>query len=261
MNILDEIVSYKKEQLKKQKSVTPFLELVKALDRSLPDAKFRRKIEEDGIHLIAEIKKASPSAGIIRENFDAKDIALAYEAGGASCLSVLTEDKFFKGSLSYLNAVALAVQLPILRKDFLIDEYHIYESKAHRADAALLIAGILREKGLKDLLRAAKEVQLDALVEVHSEDELKMALDCGASIIGINTRNLKDFTIDLDILPRLMEKMPADKIVICESGIKSVSDIDVVKRPGVKGVLVGEALMRSKDIEATTREFVTRLKS
>ncbi|HAJ56980.1 MAG TPA: indole-3-glycerol phosphate synthase TrpC [Candidatus Omnitrophica bacterium] len=260
MNILDEIVAYKKEQLKKLKSVTPFLEFIKALDKSMPEARFCKKIGEAGIHLIAEIKKASPSAGIIKEDFDAGDIALAYEAGGAGCLSVLTEDRYFKGSLSYLGAVASAVRLPILRKDFLIDEYHIYESKANHADAVLLITAILKEKGLKDLLAACAEVRLDALVEVHSEDELKKALDCGASIIGINTRNLKDLTIDLDILPGLISKMPADKLVVCESGIRSLADIDMIKKFKANAVLVGEALMRAKDIEAATREFAERLK-
>lgn len=260
MNILEEIVAYKKEELKRQKKAVPFLELVKALDDSLSVPRFASMIQEKGVHLIAEVKKASPSAGIIRENFDAGAIARSCEEGGARCLSVLTEDKFFKGSLSYLKTIASAVGLPLLRKDFIVDEYQIYESKAHGADAVLLIAALLKEKDLKDFLAAVADARLDALVEVHSEDELKKALACGSVMIGINTRNLKDFTVDFKVIPELLEKMPPDKLVVCESGIKSVKDLDLIKAFRVNAVLVGEALMRVKDIAAATREFCAYLK-
>ncbi len=261
MNILEEIVAYKTEELKRQIKVVPSLELLKMLDKAPTLPRFKNKLQEKGLHLIAEAKKASPSAGIIRENFDARQIALALEAGGAACISVLTEDRFFKGSLSYLDAAVQAVDVPLLRKDFIIDEYHIYESKVHKADAVLLIAAILKSSGLKDMLCAAEDVKLDALVEVHDEDELKMALDCGASIIGINTRNLKDFSVDFDILSELRQKVPADKILVCESGVKSIEDLDTIKKFNVNAVLVGEALMRAKDVEVLTREYVRRLNS
>jgi indole-3-glycerol phosphate synthase len=260
MNILEEIVAYKKTEMKRQKKAVPFLELVKALDDPLPAPRFMSAIRETGIHLIAEVKKASPSAGIIRENFDAGLIARSYQEGGACCLSVVTEDKFFKGSLSYLKSIAAVTDLPLLRKDFIIDEYQVYESKAHSADAVLLIAALLNEDALKDLLDAAADARLDALVEVHSEDELNKALAAGSCMIGINTRDLKDFTIDLHLVPMLLEKIPSDKLVVCESGIKSLKDLDGIKVLKVNAVLVGEALMRAKDTAAATREFCAYLK-
>lgn len=261
MNILEDIVAYQREKTRRKKETQPFLEFVKALDQSCPQPRFLKKISSLGVHLIAEVKKASPSAGIIRKDFDPVAIAKAYEEAGASCLSVLTEDKFFLGELVYLDEIRKAVALPLLRKDFIVDQYQVYESKVHGADALLLIASILTSKELKDRLGETREVRLDAMVEVHSEDELKMALDCGAKMIGINTRDLKDFNIDLGLLERLMKQMPKDRVVIAESGIKSVSDLSIIKPLGINAVLVGEALMRAKDITAATKEFVSFLKS
>jgi indole-3-glycerol phosphate synthase len=261
MNILDEIVAYKKEELKKQKKTVPFLQFIKALDKSLPDPRFEGKLREDGVHLIAEVKKASPSAGVIREDFDAKRVASAYEKGCADCLSVLTEDRYFKGSITYLNAIASVSALPLLRKDFILDEYQIYESKVHGADAVLLIAAILKDNELSDLLKASSNVGLDALVEVHSSDELKRALDSNAAIIGINSRDLKTLKIDLSILTELLVSVPNEKLVVCESGIKNVGDLEFVRRFRVNAVLVGEALLRAKDIASVTHEFVDYLKA
>lgn len=261
MNILEDIVAYQREKTRRKKEVKPFLEFVKELDKSCPEPKFLKKISSSGLHLIAEVKKASPSAGIIRKDFQPVEIARAYEEGGASCLSILTEDKFFLGDLTYLGEIRRAVKIPLLRKDFIVDEYQVYESKVHGADAILLITSILTPKELKDRLEETREVRLDALVEVHSEDELKMALDCGSEMIGINTRDLKDFTIDFGILERLLKIMPKGKAVVAESGIKSVADLARIKPLGARAVLVGEALMRSKDIAATTKEFVSFLKS
>lgn len=256
MNILEEIIAYKKEFVKNSKASVPFLELVKKLDKNTSAPRFAEKIRQKGVHLIAEIKKASPSRGIIREDFDAVAIARAYFSGRASCLSVLTDEKFFKGSLSDLDAVSSAVGLPVLRKDFIISEYQVYESKAHQADAILLIAAALKAGELKDLLELARQVGLDALVEVHNAQELEFSLDCGAGIIGINTRNLKDFSVDFNILPELIAKVPPGKFCVSESGIKSAKDLEFFKGLEVHAVLVGEALMRAKDISAATDEFV-----
>jgi len=259
MNILEEIIAYKKEFVKNSKEKVPFLELVKKLDKNTLAPRFAEEISQNGVHLIAEIKKASPSRGIIREDFDSAAIARAYFSGRASCLSVLTDEKFFKGSLSDLDAVVSVVDLPILRKDFIINEYQVYESKAHQADAILLIAAVLKAGELKDLLDLARQIGLDALVEVHSAQELEFSLDCGAAIIGINTRNLKDFSIDMNILPELIARVPPDKLCVSESGIRSAKDLEFFRGLEVDAVLVGEALMRAEDIAAATDEFVHAL--
>ncbi len=260
MNILDEIVAYKKEELKRQKKTVPFLQFIKALDKQSPNPRFEAKLRENGVHLIAEVKKASPSAGVIREDFDAKHVALAYEKGCADCLSVLTEDRYFKGSITYLNAISSVSNLPLLRKDFILDEYQIYESKVHGADAVLLIAAILKGNDLSELIKASHDIGLDALVEVHTSDELLRALDSNARIIGINSRDLTTLKIDLSILTELLPAIPKDKLAVCESGIKNVGDLEFVRKFRVNAVLVGEALMRAKDIAKTTHEFVDFLK-
>ena len=260
MNILEEIISHKRQLLERQKKDIPQEKLLKLLDRSLPAPRFQVKIAQKGVHLIAELKKASPSAGIIREDFDFVAIAKAYEKAGASCLSVLTEDEFFLGELPFLDKLRQTVSLPLLRKDFIIDEYQLYESKVHSADAVLLIASLLEEKTIKHFLKVARTVKLDAVLEVHDETELQKALDCGVKTIGINARNLVDFSVDLNILPNLLQKMPSDRLVICESGIKSVGDLAFIKNSLVHAVLIGETLMRAKDVAAATKEFVDFLK-
>lgn len=260
MNILNEIIEHKKELVKKQKQLVPFLEMLKVLDKGLPGPRFQKKIREKGVHLIAEVKKASPSAGIIRKDFDPVGIARSYKDAGADCLSILTEDRYFLGSLSHLNSIKKAISMPLLRKDFIVDIYQIYESKAHGADAVLFIAGLLDANILLEYLKIAKEIDIDALVEAHTKDELKMALDCGADIIGINTRNLKDLTIDPGVLPQLLGKIPEDKAVIAESGIKSVKDLAFLRDFRVNAVLVGEALMSASDTGQATEEFVSFLK-
>lgn len=260
MKILEEILSYKKKSLESRKIARPLEKLQSLLGADLPQPEFRRKLTEKGIHLIAEIKKASPSAGIIREDFDAVGIARAYKEGGASALSVLTEDKFFLGDLSHLKAVREAIDLPVLRKDFIIDEYQVFESKVLGADAILLIAAILDAQKIKEFLKCAKKLKLDVVVEVHTQEELKVALATDAPIIGVNTRNLADFSLDLQILPRLLGIIPPEKIVICESGIKNLDDLAYVKKFKINAVLVGEALMSSDDILAKTKEFTDFLK-
>ena len=260
MNILQKIVTYKREVLQRQKKEVSESKLLKLLDRSLPAARFQEKIAQEGAHLIAEIKKASPSAGIIREDFDLLSLATAYKKGGADCLSVLTEDKFFKGQLSFLDDIRPKVDLPLLRKDFIIDEYQIYESKVHSADSILLIASLLDEKTLAHFLKEATRFKLDVVLEVHNEEELKKALDSGACMIGINTRDLTDFSVDFNIVPKLLEKIPKRCLVIIESGFKKVGDLFLIKKFKINAVLVGEALMRPPDVSAQTRAFVDFLK-
>ncbi len=260
MNILEEIVAHKREAVEIQKEKVPEKDLLKHLSGALALPKFQKAISKKGIHLIAEVKKASPSVGLIRQDFDAVAIARAYKQGGAACLSVLTEEKYFQGSLSFLKEIKKAVRLPILRKDFIIDKYQIFESKVHGADAILLIASILDADTIKDFLKIAKGKKLDVIVEVHDEQQLNVAIDSGAKIIGINTRNLVDFTVDFDVASRILARNIPGLLFIFESGIKDIVDLAMVKNSGVSSVLVGEALLKAEDIAGKTREFVFSLK-
>ncbi len=216
----------------------------------------------DGVALIAEIKKASPSAGVIQKNLDAIQIAREYEAGGASALSVLTDEKFFQGRLEYLQQIRDAVKLPLLRKDFIINELQIYESVARGADAILLIVAILDDAQLKGFRELAAQVHLAALVEVHDEAELDRALASGAEIIGVNNRDLRDFSVTLTTTEKLAAKlkrgMCGKYTIVAESGIHARADVERVAKAGANAVLVGESLMRSGDIESKVRELMGR---
>ncbi len=260
MTILDKIVAYKKTVVAKQKKAVPLKKILVSLDRCLPDAGFFKALRSRGPHLIAEIKKASPSAGVISKTFDYCAIARCYEAAGASCVSVLTENKFFQGRLSYFDDIREAISLPLLRKDFIIDPYQIYESKLHRADAILLITSLLNQTTLRSFLALCRLLRLDALVEIHDERDLDIALDCGARLIGINTRDLTDFSVDHEILPRLTAKIPRTCLTVWESGIKSTKELARLKALNVNAVLIGETLMRSKNPGAKAREFVDFLR-
>lgn len=198
-----------------------------------------------GIALIAEAKKASPSKGVICEDFRPVEIAKRYEAGGAQCMSVLTDEKFFQGHLDYLSQVRKAVKLPVLRKDFTIDELQIKEARAHGADAILLIAAILSQNQMAEFLAAAQELGMDVLVEVHDEKELEMALAINSPLIGINNRNLNDFSVDLNTTLRLKKEIPAGIPVVSESGIRNIDDIKHLADHDICAVLVGETLMRA----------------
>ena len=210
-----------------------------------------------GLSVIAELKQASPSKGLIAPDFERifLDKARQYEDGGAAAISCLTEPKFFLGSDEYLRKVRVAVQLPILRKDFTIDEYQIYEAKCLGADAVLLICSLLSESQLAEYLCQAHELGLSALVEAHDADEVGAAIAAGAGIIGVNNRNLKDFSVNPLNSLRLREQIPADKIFVAESGIAKASDCAGLKAAGVQAVLVGEALMRSTDPAAMLKEM------
>ena len=255
--ILDEIAAYTRtrvEALKKHKSLYD----VRDEAEGRPAGKeFYGALAAPGLSVIAELKQASPSKGLIAPDFKRifLDKARQYEEGGAAAISCLTEPKFFLGSDEYLRKVRVAVQLPILRKDFTIDEYQIYEAKCLGADAVLLICSLLSESQLAEYLCQAHELGLSALVEAHDADEVGAAIAAGAGIIGVNNRNLKDFSVNPLNSLRLREQIPADKIFVAESGIAKASDCAGLKAAGVQAVLVGEALMRSADPAAMLKEM------
>jgi indole-3-glycerol phosphate synthase len=194
----------------------------------------------------------------LREEFDPVDVALTYQANGASAVSVLTDEEFFGGRLEYLDIVRRSVNLPLLRKDFIIDRYQIYEAAAHKADAFLLIADILSQGELKEMLEIGRSLGLDALTEIHNEEDLAKALSCGCDIIGINNRNLHDFKVDLNTARRLVPLVPKDKVIVAESGIKDRKDVMFLKSLGVNAILVGEVIMRSQDMALKVRELTER---
>jgi indole-3-glycerol phosphate synthase len=257
--ILDEIVAYKKEELAETKRGTPLADQKKKAADAGPTRGFGAALSTTGgIKLIAEVKKASPSKGVIREDFDPVRIAATYQEAGATCLSVLTEKKYFQGSLEYLGAVRRAVGLPLLRKDFIIDEYQIYEARAAGADAILLIAACLDWRQLEDCLGVAGNLGLDVLVESHTYPELDKSLLAGARIVGINNRDLTSFKVSLQTTFDLLKDIPDDRVVVSESGIQSRDDVVRLEKAGVDAVLVGESLMREKDIGKKVKELLGR---
>jgi len=246
MNRLEEILRAKHLEIERLRWRAPEFRR-QALERTEFRA-FRRALKRsDGkVAVIAEVKKASPSAGVIAESFDPVAIAKNYERAGADAISVLTDEKFFQGRLSHLVDIRGAVSLPVLRKDFVIDEIQIAEAAAAGADAILLIAAALQQKQLVDLLSAAAKYELEVLVEVHTLGELGRALDAGAEIIGINNRDLATFEADLSVTEKLSEEVPNELVLVSESGIKTSDDVARVKVCGVDAVLIGEALMRGE---------------
>jgi indole-3-glycerol phosphate synthase len=211
---------------------------------------------ERQLALIAEIKKASPSAGVICPEFFPARIASQYEAAGASAISVLTDREFFKGGIEHIQQVRAAVKLPVLRKDFIIEELQLYEAAADGADAVLLIAAILDDRQLKDFRAIAEHLKMAALVEAHDEPELDRALAAGASLIGINNRDLRTFAVNLATTEKLAARMPDDVIVVAESGIQTRADVERVAKAGADAILVGESLMRSGDIAGKVKELL-----
>ena len=245
MSILQNIVNKTRAKLVERKAELTLSQLKISLqDLNLPKSRFKEKLAHKSEAIIAEIKKASPSAGIIAENFDPVQKAKEYELNGASALSILTEEDFFMGSMEHLKKVKKVTSLPILRKDFMIDEYQIYESKLIGADCILLIASILSDKKIEDFINIAKELELDYLIEVHDEAELKRIAHHEDALIGINNRNLKTFEVDLDNSVRLRKLFKEENIFIAESGIKSREDINYLKLNDIKVFLIGESLMR-----------------
>lgn len=212
----------------------------------------------EGLALIAEAKKASPSKGVICEDFRPAEIAQRYEAGGAQCMSVLTDEKFFQGSLAYLSLVRETVALPVLRKDFMIDTLQIEEARAHGADAILLIAAILSREQMAEFLACATELGMDVLVEVHNEAELEVALDVDSPLLGVNNRNLKTFEVDLSTTFRLKKLMPKNIPLVSESGLRDFNDIQACIKHDITAVLVGESLMRAGETDGALAKLMGR---
>ena len=257
--ILNEIVKDNLEELEARKHSLPLAELKRVVLEQPPPLEFASALHGDRIQLIAEVKKASPSRGIIRPDFDPVDIAQTYASNGASAISVLTETRYFQGGLNHLKDIRNSLgnkRPPLLRKDFITDPYQVYESRAYGADSLLLIMAILNPQKLEELLRLSHELGMSCLVEVHNEAELEIALRSGTRIIGINNRDLKTFTVDLATTERLRPLIPRDKIVVSESGIKDRRDMEKLRQWGVDAVLVGESLMSASDIAAKMKELL-----
>ena len=255
--ILDDIVDYKKKELVRQKALVSLSSLEKrAKDADEPRGFAQSLAKAPKMALIAEIKKASPSAGMIRQDFDPIQIAKAYAAGGASAISVLTDERFFQGSLSRLEKVRQAVQIPVLRKDFIIDPLQIYEARAVGADAVLLIVAILNDSQLQAYLDLCTALKMDALVEVHTKEELDRALAVGAQMIGINNRDLKTFSVHLETTERLIANIPKGILCVSESGIKGHDDMRRLAKAGVHAVLVGTSLMKANNMDEKIKELL-----
>lgn len=256
MTILDQLADHAKERVyyaKKALSAERMRNSAYVLPKG--NGEFEKALKDPGISLICECKKASPSKGVISEDFPYLAIAKDYEAAGANAISILTEPKWFMGSLSYLEEIANEVSIPTLRKDFTIDEYMIYEAKIAGASAVLLIAAILEERAIRSYLQICRELGLSALVECHDENEVDIAISAGASIIGVNNRNLKDFSVDVGLTEKLRKSIPKDAVMVSESGIKSTDDIKMLCEIGVDAVLIGETLMRAENRQELLRRF------
>lgn len=254
--ILDEIIEKRKEQLQREMDNFPLEEMKEMAKASAHEnLGFIKVLKKEGLSVIAEVKKASPSKGIIAEDFRPLDTAKAYEKAGAAAISCLTEEHYFKGGSKYFADIRKEVQIPMLRKDFIFDEYQIYEAKVLGADAILLIAAILTKEQLKEFYDLAGSLGMDCLVEVHDEEELAKAVDCKCEILGINNRNLKTFEVDLKTTSKLSSKIPYEAVLVSESGMKDANDLLYVREQRADGVLIGETLMRSDNIGETMKKL------
>ena len=257
--ILERIVETKRREIAAARHAAPEAELERRIAKLPPCRDFTQCVGELGsIRIIAEVKKASPSAGVIRADFDPVAIAEIYERHGAAAISVLTDEEYFQGSLAYLTAVKSTVACPVLRKDFVLDRYQLLEARAAGADAVLLIAECLPGERLAELQRETTALGLHTLVELHDADELPRVLDCGARVIGINNRDLRSFATRLEHTLELLPKIPTDRIVVSESGIRTPADLERLRAAGARAVLVGESLMRAPDIGAALDELRAR---
>lgn len=258
--ILDEIVEEREQQLQREMDNIPLEDMKEmALNSTWKNHGFKEALQKEGLSVIAEVKKASPSKGVIAEDFRPVETAIAYEKAGAAAISCLTEEHYFKGGSKYFADIRAKVEIPMLRKDFIIDTYQIYEAKVLGADAILLIAAILEEETLKEFYQLGKELGMDCLVEVHNEEELKKVVACGCDIIGINNRNLKTFDVDLNTTSKLADKIPYEAVLVSESGMQNKEDLLNVRNQGADGVLIGETFMRSGNIDETMKELRSSL--
>jgi indole-3-glycerol phosphate synthase len=252
---LDDLVDATRDALRRRQSEHPLSELAAQVETGREGRPFAEALSRPGTSLIAEHKRRSPSAGAIREGASCSEIVGAYERGGAAAVSILTEEAHFGGSLADLREARAATELPILRKDFTIDPYQLYEAKLAGADAVLLVVGSLDDSQLGSLYRQARELDLDALVEIHNDEELERALALDFDVIGINNRNLEDFSVDIQRTFDLLADVPTGKVVVSESGIHHREQIEELEQVGVDAILVGEALMRAPDPETAAREL------
>jgi indole-3-glycerol phosphate synthase len=258
-NILDNIVATKREEVRRAKAALPEAELRRQLSDAPPVRDFFAPLAAGGqVKLIAEIKKASPSKGVIRADFDPVAIARTYQAHGASCLSVLTDEQYFQGSLEYLRKVRQAIQIPVLRKDFILDSYQLLEARAAGADAVLLIAECLDDCSLRKLHNEALELGMTPLVEFYEPQNLPRVLAAGATLVGVNNRDLKSFQVDLGHSLRLRPQIPAECVFVSESGIDSRADVLRLQEAGIEAMLVGESLMREADIGRAVNRLLGR---
>lgn len=250
MNILEEIAEKRRADIAQRKEKLSLEEMKKLAYKKVEEEftfPFQKNLGREGIQFICEVKKASPSKGLIAEEFPYLDIAKEYEAAGAAAISVLTEPEYFLGKDEYLKEIAEAVNIPVLRKDFTVDEYQIYEAKVLGASAVLLICALLNDADLKHFLEVAHAIGLSALVEAHDEEEIKRALHANAKIIGVNNRDLKTFHVDIHNSVQLRKLVPPEVVFVSESGIKTAEDISELRENGTNAVLIGETLMRCKD--------------
>lgn len=255
-NILNEIVENKKIEVERLKKERPITALQTLIDEREPTLKFARALTGNKTRIIAEVKKASPSKGDLNSKLDPVEIARIYEKGGAAAISVLTESRYFKGSIDYLAQIRKAVDIPLLRKDFIFDPYQIYEARAYGADAVLLIVAILEQPQLSKLIKLAHSIGLACLVEVHNEYELMRATDAKAKIIGINNRDLTTFKVNINTTQRLLPLIPQGTVTVSESGITSRNDVNTLNDWQVNAALIGEALVTADDINSKLSEFV-----
>jgi indole-3-glycerol phosphate synthase len=255
MSVLERIVEDTRDEVDRRRGIVPLRELEAAIAVRPDGRPFSEALTRPGVSLIAEHKRRSPSAGEIRAGTTVRDIVGAYERGGAAALSILTEPFHFGGGLDDLREARAATELPVLRKDFIVDPYQLYEAAAAGADAVLLIVAALDARDLNTLIHEARALDLDALVEVHDERELEVALEIDADVLGINNRDLSDFSVDIERTYELLSDVPAGKTVVSESGFSSREQLDDLERVGVDAVLIGETLMRAEDVEAAVRSL------